>query len=151
MKGLWYLPSALPLIHIYVCTKFNFNPFGTFKDMAQTGIQYEKRKLCNYTEYHYESCALHFLSLLSIYKPSVIPIPFVLLKILLRQASIMKNKWLWGDNSVNIPGRIMVHVHCPSSYCHLSINQVSLQSLLYFSRYGPDRQHMKNGYGQITQ
>ena len=36
------LSSALPLINIYVCTKFNFNPFCTFQDMAQTGIYYEK-------------------------------------------------------------------------------------------------------------
>jgi len=28
----------------------------------------------------------------------------------------MKNKKLSGDNSVNIQGRIMVLVHCPSSY-----------------------------------
>jgi len=32
-------------------------------------------------------------------------------------------KWLMGDNSVNILDRIMVLVHCPSSVCHLSINQ----------------------------
>ena len=42
--GLWFLSSALPLINIYVCTKFNFNPFCTFQDMAQTGIYYEKNK-----------------------------------------------------------------------------------------------------------
>jgi len=40
--GLWFLSSALPLINIYVCTKFNFNPFCTFQDMAQTVIYYEK-------------------------------------------------------------------------------------------------------------
>jgi len=33
----------------------------------------------------------------------------------------------------------MVLVLCPSSHSHLSINQVSLKSLLYFPRYGPDR------------
>jgi len=33
-------------------------------------------------------------------------------------------KWLWGDNYVNIQCMIMVLVHCPSSYCHPSINQV---------------------------
>jgi len=32
------LSSALPLINIYVYTKFNFNPFSTFQDMAWTGI-----------------------------------------------------------------------------------------------------------------
>jgi len=37
------LSSALPLIYIYVCTKFNFNPFCTFQDMAQTEIHYEKK------------------------------------------------------------------------------------------------------------
>ena len=84
--GLWFLSSVLPLINIYVCTKFNFNPF-------------------------------------------------VLFKIWPAQSSIMKNKCLWGDSSVNIQGRIMVLVHCPSPHCHLSINQVSIQSLLYFPRY----------------
>jgi len=37
------LSSALPVIIIYVCTKFNFNPFSTFQDIAQTGIHYEKK------------------------------------------------------------------------------------------------------------
>ena len=37
-------------------------------------------------------------------------------------------KWLRGDNSINIQGRIMVLVHCPSPYCHLSINHVSFKS-----------------------
>jgi len=50
--------------------------------------------------------------------------------------------YLRGDNSVNIQGRIMVLIHCPSSYCYLSINQVSFQSRLYFPRYGPDRQQL---------
>ena len=52
MIELWFLSSALPLINIYICTKFNFNLFGTFQDMVRTGIYYEK--------------------------------------------------WLWGDNSINI-------------------------------------------------
>ena len=34
---------------------------------------------------------------------------------------LWKNKWLWGVNFVNIQGRSMVLVHCPSSYCHLYI------------------------------
>mgnify|MGYP007133519434 CR=1 FL=1 len=40
-----------------------------------------------------------------------------------------QNKWLMGDNLINIQGRIMVLVHWPSPHCHLSINQVSFQSL----------------------
>jgi len=39
------LSSALPFINIYVCTKFNFNPFGTFQYMARTGIYYDKYKV----------------------------------------------------------------------------------------------------------
>jgi len=61
------------------------------------------------------------------YVPSLISISFVLSKIWPRQESIMKNKWLivtGGDNTVNIQGRIMVLVHCPSPDCHLSINKV---------------------------
>jgi len=45
-------------------------------------------------------------------------------------------KWLMGDNSA---GMVMASVHCTSSHCNLSINQVSFQSILYFPRYGPDR------------
>ena len=40
--GLWFLSSALPLINIYVCTKFNFDPLCTFQDMTRTCIHYEK-------------------------------------------------------------------------------------------------------------
>jgi len=39
--GLWLLSTVLPLINIYVCTKFNFNPFRTFQDMARTSNHYE--------------------------------------------------------------------------------------------------------------
>ena len=38
----WFLSSALPLIYIYVCTKFNLNPFCTFQDMGRTSNYYEK-------------------------------------------------------------------------------------------------------------
>jgi len=54
----------------------------------------------------------------------------------------MEKKWLREDNTVDIQGRVMVIVHCPSSHCHLSIKQVSFQSLLYFSRYDLDRQQL---------
>ena len=81
--------------------------------------------------------AWHFLSLPSIYKPSFISIPYVLFKIWPGHTSIMKKR-LQGDNSINIQGRIMVLEHSTSSHCHLSISQVSFQSLMYFPRYGPD-------------
>ena len=42
MIGLWFLSSALPLIYIYVSTKFHCNPFCTFQDMARTGNPYVK-------------------------------------------------------------------------------------------------------------
>ena len=41
--GLWLLSSALPLINIYVCTKFNFNPFSTLQDMVRISNHYEKK------------------------------------------------------------------------------------------------------------
>jgi len=49
------------------------------------------RQLCEYTGYDYGSCASPFLSLPSIYTPSVILIPFVLSKIWRKLATIMKN------------------------------------------------------------
>ena len=67
MVGLWILGTALPLINIYVCTKFNFNTFCTFQDMTQTHIHYGE-------------------------------------------------KWLRGDNTVNIQGRSMVLKHSTSSH-----------------------------------
>jgi len=33
-----------------------------------------------------------------------------------------------GDNSVNTQCRIVIRVHCPSSYCHKAIHQVSFKS-----------------------
>ena len=143
MIGLWFLPSALPLIHIYVCTKFNFKPFITFQDMARTSNHMKNKwlrgdNMYQYTGQDYGSCALHFLSLPYIYKPCFTSIPFLLNKIWAGQATTMKT-WLWGNNSVNIQERIIVLVHCPFSHCHISINQVSFQYLLYFPRYGPDR------------
>jgi len=56
----------------------------------------------------------------------------------------MTNTRLRGDNSINIKGRIMVIVHCPSTHCHLSISQVSFQSLCTFQ----DMARTGNNYGK---
>ena len=60
--------------------------------------------------------------------------------------------WLREHNSINIQGRIIVLVHCHSSHCHLSINQVSFQTRLYFPRYGPAgiMYEKKNGEREMT-
>ena len=39
----------LPLTDIYLLTKFHFNPFCTFQDMARTGNNYEKLLRGDYT------------------------------------------------------------------------------------------------------
>ena len=93
--------------------------------------------------------------MLFVFKQSFISIPFVLSKIWpMAQTGIhYGKKWLRGDNYVNIQGRIMALVHCPFPDCHLSINQVSFQFLLYFPRYGPDKHPLWkiNSEGEITQ
>ena len=92
------MSSVLPFNNIYVRTKFHFNPFSTFQDMARTGIHYEK--------------------------------------LIVKEITVSKL------------GRIMVLVHCPSSHCHLSIDQVPLQSFCTFQ----DMAQTGNTYeGQITQ
>ena len=48
----------------------------------------------------------------------------------------MSNTKLRGNNSVNIQGRIMVLVHCPSTHCHLSINHVSFRAFQDMARTG---------------
>ena len=74
------------------------------------------------------------LIILFMYVKSLIPIPLYFPRYGPGQVSIMKNGY--GEITlVNIQDRIIVLVHCPFPYCYLSINQVSLQSLLYF----PDR------------
>ena len=82
----------LPLTDIYLLTKFHFNPFCTFQDMARTGNNYEK--------------------------------------------------WLSGDNSVNTQGRIMVLCAMPFLILPSICKPSSIASLLYFPRYGPDRQQL---------
>jgi len=84
-----------------------------------------------------------FLSLLSIYKPSFIPIPFVLsIKDMARTGNNYE-KWLWGDNSINILGRSMVHGHCPSPYCLYTkfyLNAISSFKVICRTRYQIDGQ-----------
>ena len=86
----------------------------------------------------YVFCLLHFLSLTCMYQ-----VKFQSLLYFPRYGpdrhQLWKNKWLWGDNSVNIHGRSMVLVYFPSSPCHQSINQISFHSHLYFQRYGLER------------
>jgi len=56
-----------------------------------------------------------------------------------------------GDNYVNIQGRIMVIVHCPSSHCHLSIkfHFNPFSTVKYMAR--TDIHYEKvNCYGEIT-
>ena len=43
------------------------------------------------------------------------------------------------NNSVITCDRVMILAHCTSSVGHLSMNQVSFISLLYFQRYAPDK------------
>jgi len=87
------MSPALSLINLYVCTKFNFNPFSTLQDMAWTCIYYAKNSYGQITLSIYKIGfgALPFPSLLSIYKPSFILISLVLSKIWPVQASIIKN------------------------------------------------------------
>ena len=139
----WSLCTALPLTAIYLKTNFQLNPVCTFQDMALTGSNYEKIYLrgdnsvniqgrimvlihCPSSNCHLSINQVSFQSRL--YFPRYGP----------DRQQLWKKK-LRVNNSVNIQGRIMVLIHCPSSHCHLSINQVSFQSRLYFSRYGPDR------------
>ena len=112
---------VLPLVNIYVCTKFNFNPFGTFQDTAWISNHYGKKRLWmgdNSVIYREGLCTMHFLSLPSIYQHS-----FQSLLYFSRYGPdrnpLWKKKWLRGDNTVNIQGMIVVLVHCPSPHWHL--------------------------------
>ena len=73
---------------------------------------------------------LHFLSLTSMYVPNLIMIPFVGSKIWPGQATITKTIFR-RDNSI-YTGKDDGFVHCPSSHCHVSINQISFPSPMYF-------------------
>jgi len=42
-KGYLFQSTVLPCNNIYACTKFNVNPFCTFKDMARTKKYYENK------------------------------------------------------------------------------------------------------------
>ena len=125
--GLWLLCSALPLINIYTCTTFIFNPFCTYQDMAQTGIHYKTKWLSgdNSVNIHGRSMVLvHYIS------------PHCHLsktKFHFNPFCTFQAKWLSGYNSVNIHDRIRVLVHS-----NLSINQAVFQFLSYLTRYEPN-------------
>jgi len=92
------LSSALSLINIYVCTKFNFNPFCTFQDMARHApIMKKWLRGDNYVNIHdriivFVHCTFPHCYL-SINQVSIISISLVLSKIWPGQASIMKNDY----------------------------------------------------------
>jgi len=44
MVGLWFLGSALPLIAIYILTKFHLNVNSSFKVICQTRYQTDGQK-----------------------------------------------------------------------------------------------------------
>ena len=70
--------------------------------------------------YNCGSCALPFLSLPPYLETKFHFNRFLLSKIWPRTGNTYE-KLLWGDNSIHIQGMIMVLVHCPFPYCHLSI------------------------------
>ena len=119
------MSSALPLINIYVCTKFNFNPVCTFQDSAQTVIHYESNDYGEITLYIYRVRLWVLCTTLppSIYKQSFISIPFVPFPDISGTCNTYE-KWLRVDNTVNIQGTIMVLVHSTSPHCHICIYQV---------------------------
>ena len=89
------MSSVLPLINIYVCTKFNFNPFCTFQDMARhASIMKKWLRGDNYVNIHdriivFVHCPFPhcYLSI------NQVSISLVLSKIWHGQASIMKNDY----------------------------------------------------------
>ena len=142
--GLWFLSAVL---NIYVCTKFNFNPLRTWYGQDKHPLWKKWLRGDNWVIYMgglWFLCTTLPLSA-SIYKPSFILSTFQDMA----RTNINYGKWLWGHNSINIQGRIMVLGYCPSPHCHLSINQVSFYPL---SKIWPGQTSiMENGYGEITQ
>jgi len=81
------------------------------------------------------------------YVSSLISISFVLSKIWPREESIMKNKWLRGDNLINIQGKIMDSA-LPLTAIYLY--KPSFISILFvlFKIWPEQATIMKNSYGE---
>ena len=135
------MSSVLPFNNIYVCTKFNFNPFSTFQRIARINNHYEKKWLMGDNSVIYRVMC------------TALPITAIYLKYLVSFQSLLyfprygpdmhplwtiMKKWLRGDNSINRQGRIKVLGFCHSPHSHLSIYQVSFK-VIYRTRYRPDR------------
>jgi len=114
----------------HVRSKFKFNPCCTF--MTRTSNHYEKN------DYSVNKQGMIMIIVncpsshchLSINQVSF-QTHFVFSKIWHGHASIEKNKWLRGDNSLNKHVRIMVLVFCPSPHCRLSIKfHLNVNSIL---------------------
>jgi len=107
----------------------SFDPFCTFQDIAmQTNNHYEK--------WLWGDNSINIQDMIMVlghcYSPhchiSINQVsfdPFCTFQDIAMQTNNHYEKWLWGDNSINIQGRIMLLGFCP--HCHLSINQVSFK------------------------
>ena len=113
----------------------------TFQDMSRTSNHYEKR-LRGDNSVNIQGRIMVLEHCLSSYlfrnQVSCQSLLYYLRNVSDRHP-LWKTKWLRGDNSVNIQGRIMVLVHCPSSHCHLSINHFWFKCQQSFESYLPNK------------
>ena len=122
--------TVISFINIYVCTKFSFNPFSTFQDMAnhkqplRKGLWGDNSVLYRVLSWFLYSALL--LTAIYLYTEFNFN-PFCTFQDM-AQTGNHYEKCLRRNNSINIQGRIMVLLHCPSPHCHLSINQMSFKS-----------------------
>ena len=155
MIGLWFLHSAIPLMALYQCIKFNLIPLYTFRDMLQTSFLLQKIKkgsnsintldrvmilaFCTSSDSPLSNYQISFNSLVYFQR-------YALDKLFI--AKIKK-----GSNVINTVDMITILAFCTSSDSPLSMYQVSFNSLVYFQRYALDKcfiPKMKKGSNSIN-
>ena len=135
------LHSTLPLMAIYQCIKFHLSPFYTFRDMLRTSFFIEKIKKGSNSLNTGDSVMVLALCNFLHGPQSVYQVSFIYLQYSQRYAldKLTIAKIRKGNNSVITCDRVMVLALCTFSDGHLSMYQVSLNSLLYFQIYAPDK------------
>jgi hypothetical protein len=112
---LWFLCTAIHLPALDHCMKFHRIPTNNFQDMHWTIKSNKGQQLLNVSRKIYYFCALRFLWIYLTIEWNCIEFQLVVFKLCSGQEK-SNGKVTKGNNSIITVDRVMVLVHCTSSY-----------------------------------
>jgi hypothetical protein len=120
---LWFLCTALYLTALDHCMKFHWIPTINLQVMHWTIKSNKGQKLLDKSRKNYDFCTQCFLSVYLTIVWNSIEFQLVIFKLCSGQEK-SNGKATKGNNSIISLDRVIVLVHCTSSYCAWSLYQV---------------------------